>query len=512
MTNAKSTISGPNPVFEGAELVFGLVAPAGTNFNLFQNPLKSCLKRYKYRLNAVRVSDLIKKFGVSSPNSKTTGTIEYVRLNEAMHNGNQLRLSAKRGEILALAAAGAIHSARPKKSKDQALRNCAHVIRSLKHPEEVRALRRIYGNGFFLIGLIVDESQRRKYLTHDLGCTDPEVNQLLKRDEHEEDPQYFGLDGRNYGQRTRDTFHLADAFLSLEDDAQLQRFIGLVFGSPYVTPTRDEHAMLMAFASALRSADLSRQVGAVIVSAQNDLIATGANDAPRATGGLYWPGKDDQRDYVLQKDTNEERRNEIVNDVLQRLSPKGSQAGDWVSQGKKKLKGSPLMDITEYGRAVHAEMEALLSCARTGCSPVAGTLYSTTFPCHNCAKHIVDSGVMRVVYVEPYPKSQALTLFSDSIRLHDQPTPVTARQRKRVQQRVTFEPFQGIGTRRFFDLFSMALSSGQEMVRKKAGKTVDWKPLSANVRVPLLPNCYIDREILATKELLELTSPPRRRR
>ncbi|MDN3612645.1 hypothetical protein QWZ16_23945 [Vibrio ostreicida] len=26
------------------------------------------------------------------------------------------------------------------------------------------------------------------------------------------------------------------------------------------------------------------------------------------------------------------------------------------------------------------------------------------FPCHNCAKHIVASGIKRVVYVEPYPK------------------------------------------------------------------------------------------------------------
>lgn len=511
MTQANSTISGPNPVFEGAELVFGLVAPAGTNFNLFQNPLEKCLMRYRYRLKPIRISELMKKFG-EAPDFQGSGTREFVRLNRAMHNGNQLRLNAKRGELLALAAARAIHIARQKKPHDQALRNCAHVIRSLKHPEEVRALRRIYGNGFFLIGLIVDESQRRKYLTRDLGCSDPEVTQLLRRDEHEEDPQYFGDDGKNYGQRTRDTFHLADVFLSLEDEAQLERFVGLVFGNPYVTPTRDEHAMFMAFSSALRSADLSRQVGAVIVSAQNDLIATGANDAPRATGGLYWPGKDDQRDYVLKKDTNEERRNEIVNDVLERLSPIGPQKSKWANEGKKKLKGSPLMDITEYGRAVHAEMEALLSCARTGCTPLGGTLYCTTFPCHNCAKHIVDAGVMRVVYVEPYPKSQALTLFSDSVRLHDQPTRAAAIQRKRTQQKVTFEPFQGIGTRRFFDLFSMALSSGQEMVRKKAGKTVDWRPSSANVRVPLLPNCYIDREILATKELLELTSPPRRPR
>ena len=63
---------------------------------------------------------------------------------------------------------------------------------------------------------------------------------------------------------------------------------------------------------------------------------------------------------------------------------------------------------------VHAEMEALLSCARSGVSPVGGTLYSTTFPCHNCAKHIVAAGLRRVVYVEPYPKSRAVEFFNRS--------------------------------------------------------------------------------------------------
>ena len=81
------------------------------------------------------------------------------------------------------------------------------------------------------------------------------------------------------------------------------------------------------------------------------------------------------------------------------------------------LKDSGLFDITEYGRAVHAEMEALLTCARAGISPRGGTIYSTTFPCHNCAKHIVTSGIERVVFVEPYPKSKALELHDDSIEI-----------------------------------------------------------------------------------------------
>lgn len=44
------------------------------------------------------------------------------------------------------------------------------------------------------------------------------------------------------------------------------------------------------------------------------------------------------------------------------------------------------------------------------------TLYSTTYPCHGCAKHIVAAGISEVVYYEPYPKSRALALHDDSIQ------------------------------------------------------------------------------------------------
>lgn len=42
-------------------------------------------------------------------------------------------------------------------------------------------------------------------------------------------------------------------------------------------------------------------------------------------------------------------------------------------------------------------------------------MYVTTYPCHNCAKHIVASGIRRVVYIEPYPKSRASKLYRHAI-------------------------------------------------------------------------------------------------
>jgi len=67
-------------------------------------------------------------------------------------------------------------------------------------------------------------------------------------------------------------------------------------------------------------------------------------------------------------------------------------------------------------------MEALLSCARSGARVRGGTLYTTTFPCHNCAKHLVGAGIARVIFVEPYPKSKAVELHADALTFEESET------------------------------------------------------------------------------------------
>ena len=114
---------------------------------------------------------------------------------------------------------------------------------------------------------------------------------------------------------------------------------------------------------------------------------------------------------------------------------------------------------------------------------------------HNCAKHIVASGISRVVFVEPYPKSLAMDLHSDAIFL--------AHEGESGQKRdkVCFEPFIGIGPRRFLDLFSMDLSRGKKIKREEGGKLIKWNRDTACVRVPLSPISYIDRETYVSGEI-----------
>ena len=76
-------------------------------------------------------------------------------------------------------------------------------------------------------------------------------------------------------------------------------------------------------------------------------------------------------------------------------------------------------------------------------------MYVTTFPCHNCAKHIIAAGLRRVVYLEPYPKSRASDLYGEEIVLD----PVDG---KEVPGKLVFSAFSGIAPRQYRQLFSMS--------------------------------------------------------
>jgi deoxycytidylate deaminase len=485
-----------------SEVVIGIVAPTGTNTDYIETELKQRLQNYGYSPIPVRLSSLLKLLdhGVDIKDIPP-----FERIWSLMDAGDAVRTKTGRGDALALLAVSEILKERPKDSieKPEPKPKAAYILRSLKHPDEVIALRRVYKEGFYLFGIFDSEANRIKYLVEDKIIDAKDATKLVERDQNEETPN-------DLGQKTRDTFHLADAFVSLsvsKDDAkkQLWRILDLLFGHPFETPTPDEHAMYLAYATSFRSADLSRQVGAVVLSESNELLAVGTNEVPRFGGGIYDSlDKNDSRDHKKGLDSNAERKNKIVDGIVTLVTEDFSLKDNEEVKKKLEVFGSVealvkagvsktlLSYITEFGRPVHAEMEALLSCARKSLSPQNGTLYTTTFPCHNCAKHIINAGIKRVVYVEPYPKSLAGELHDDAISLEGGPA-----------KKVKFEPFVGIGSRRFMDLFSMGLSSGHPIKRKKSNshEKVGWKIDDTKLRVPMLPTSYLEREEAAALEI-----------
>jgi len=60
---------------------------------------------------------------------------------------------------------------------------------------------------------------------------------------------------------------------------------------------------------------------------------------------------------------------------------------------------------------LHAESNAMTKHARSTNSSEGATLYVTCSPCFDCAKLIIQSGIERVVYDEPYSKGEGITLL-----------------------------------------------------------------------------------------------------
>ena len=262
--------------------------------------------------------------------------------------------------------------------------------------------------------------------------------------------------------------------------------------------------MYAAKSASLRSADLSRQVGAAIFTADGELITQGCNEVPKAGGGSYWDTEfPDHRDAKKGFDPNELHKKEILRELVERFRGRGYLSNAAAAIGtdaqiveeliaRKQppeshgaLVGSRIMDLTEYGRVVHAEMLAITDAARLGRSVKGATLYCTTFPCHNCTKHLLSSGIGRVVYMEPYPKSRAKDLHPDEIEIEQE-----------VEGKVGFIPFMGISPYRYRDLFQKGRRKNDD------GKAHDWYNNQKRPMIEVVLPSYLENEKWALAPLL----------
>ncbi|WP_141400459.1 anti-phage dCTP deaminase [Magnetospirillum sp. 15-1] len=359
----------------------------------------------------------------------------------------------------------------------------AYIIDSVKNPEELSLLRKIYGETLCLFGVFAPDHIRKQRLK-DAGVPDDAIKKIIDRDQNEL---------ATFGQKTRKIFTESDFFICNDkkrDELRVRvlRFVNIVFNTAIHTPTRAESAMYEAGAAAANSACMSRQVGAAIVSQSGELVSVGWNDVPRFGGGLY--GEDHQSTWDAESNCiadadnrcfkwggnichNETRRNQIVNKICDKVGASGLlKKGKTGADVSGLLRGATDIDaLIEFSRSIHAEMEAILSVAREGRHSLVGaTLYTNTYPCHNCARHIVASGITSVVYIEPYQKSLAIALHNDAIT--EDPESKT---------KVVFRQYDGVAPRHYLRLFR---PTGD---RKKDGRLIQQSPKAAVpiFRVPL---------------------------
>ncbi len=466
------------------EIVVGIIGPIGCNRELVIDAIAKLAKHYSYEAEIIKLSNII----ISNSSVKVDGDDQYHRVIKLMDAGNDLRKKATDNAILAKMTAVEIANRRKKHNGP-----IIYIVDSLKHPEEVEALRDVYGNGFYLFAIHSSEPIRNIFLKQYCHIDSEEYRKrLIDRDKN---------DNLNYGQSTSAAFHLADFFVTENGENQkvwnsLERFFDLIFGDPFRTPTFHEYAMFMAYTSSIKSADLSRQVGAVITH-KEDILSTGANECPKPFGGTYWPVFNEKnneisdtkngRDYTREVDHNTREKQEIIKKITANLP------GDYTDILAENIRNSGLNDITEYGRVVHAEMDAILACARRGISCQDSIMFCTTFPCHNCAKHIVASGIKKIIYIEPYPKSKAFTMHNDAI----------SDSQADENGKVIFRPFVGVGPRQYINFFSLHLSIGSKIKRKEDGHATKakWERKGATPRVKMLPMSYLEIEKAIESEL-----------
>ncbi len=136
-------------------------------------------------------------------------------------------------------------------------------------------------------------------------------------------------------------------------------------------PGWDEYFMTLANEVATRTTCLRRGVGAVIVKDLR-ILATGYNGVPSGLAHCEQTGC-----------------------LRQQL-------------------GVPSGQRHEICRGLHAEQNAIIQAARYGINIDGATIYVTTQPCIVCAKMIINSGIVEIVYQNPYPDELAMSMLEES--------------------------------------------------------------------------------------------------
>ncbi len=131
----------------------------------------------------------------------------------------------------------------------------------------------------------------------------------------------------------------------------------------------DEYFMGVAILASQRSKDPSTQVGACIVNDDNKIMSVGYNGFPRGCSDDEFP---------------------------------------WEREGESQ-------GVTKYPYVCHAELNAILNAG--GNSLKGCRIYVALFPCNECAKAIIQSGIKEVIYISDKYRDTELVMASKRMLL-----------------------------------------------------------------------------------------------
>ncbi|WP_108624211.1 deaminase [Candidatus Similichlamydia epinepheli] len=496
------------PLLELDEIVIGLTAPVGVPFKPLEKKITSFFESQGFFCSQIKASTLLLELQCNKLGPKGWEELDNKQFLEFA--GDVLRFETKSPEVLSLLFIQKIRQIRKSISGKHAF-----VLRSFRHPKEIALMRHIYKKKFFLIGVSASFQFRADYLRNKYNNLSEEaalnlaiidksnafknnlnkslsiLKQLGERDNIAIEEASF------YTHDINATYCLSDLFLHLSDAQEsewlLKRFLETILGNPFHTPTTEEAGMFLAKAISLRSSDMARQVGAIIMNSKGDVISTGCNEVPKRTGGFYWPERKldeepdkDSRDFrFLTKESATKLKEECCLEILKIIEKNRRHSSDQninMDTLLHELRQSRLvrMKLFEH-RTVHAEMAALVSAASRGVSVQNNIMYVTTFPCHDCTKHLIAAGILEVVYLELYPKSEAFRFWPMEVQDFDHIHHGSATK----SGLLTFRSFTGVAPRIYLEIFSPKQSREDYFERNNQNKEIvsdiitnEWADLS----------------------------------
>lgn len=467
------------------EIIMGIASPIGTNIDHFKERLTDLLKINKILLININVTDeLLGPKSKNKDNDLPKSLKYYLKMQICTH----LRDKYTKG-ILIHSIVSTIRRERAKIETPNKYEAVVYLVDQLKNVSEYKILKHIYGKNYIQISLFSSERIRDETLekifeednNFDIESENNKIKDIIKNkylieiNEIEEHLERGGdkfddnkiddclrsyrteilkdashmlilkdfsetdltLSDKESGQQVADLYHLSNYFINLNlhhkfIDSEINKFIDLLLGKYKEYPTQDEFGMSLAYQASVRSNfPGKRHVGAALISQWGEVISVASVRAPSGssntslydeqkinTGFEKYKNKIDSWKKFIEEQSNDEKFKEI-----------------------KKF----ISNVLDFHPCTHAEIAAVLDAAKLGVSIRNATLYSTTYPCHLCAKDILNAGISEVVYLEAYPKSKNKELYPDLIDTDP----------KIVSELIPFKAYIGIGPKAYYYAYSV---------------------------------------------------------
>lgn len=468
------------------ELIIGLVCPlgAGKDKDIFIENLKAALTARGVQVDLINTTD--EAINIDKEETIPPSFKYYIKMQICSWLRNNISNS-----ILSYGVIKAIQKRRAINRKLD--KPTVYLIDQLKNPDEYTLLTHVYGLNYLQLSLFSSEEARMQRLEDEFDresekdITQTRLNMIIKKQIHlspcfksrikKRHPAYIkklkslvngymkfiyhspsielikkdfldcdfkiNRDGKSdSGQQVSKLFHLSHYFFNIDMQsaqeaslhAQIEKFCNLLTGKQHECPTQDEFAMSLAYQASVRSNyPKDTQIGAAIISERGEVIAVASIRAPSPDSNTKLIDKNKVMEgYFFYKDKTK-KWEAILKQHQKAVEALGlSGLGEFIS------------DSLDFHPCTHAEIAALLDAAKLGISTLGTTLYTTTYPCHLCAKDIICAGVSKVVYLGAYPKSKNKRLYPNNITSDPHP----------ANDKIPFVFYTGIGPKRYHYAYS----------------------------------------------------------